>query len=113
MTTFRFRGKRLDNGDWIEGDLIHDGSAMRIWEINGEHSEEVIPATVGLISSMPDSTGKLIAQGDKVEGERFGLKRDGIVEFDGITFNIKMKNIIVPLTWYKSEQLTIVGTIHD
>lgn len=56
-----FRGKRLYNGEWVEGDLLHLPHGIAIIA-NGYAN--VDPATVGECTSMCDKNGKLIFEGD-------------------------------------------------
>ena len=59
-----FRGKREDNGEWAEGDLMQwsDGT-IRICVENGNDEKTattVIPETVGQCTGLTDKNGKLI-----------------------------------------------------
>jgi hypothetical protein len=55
-----FRGKRKDNGEWIEGNLVYSQTTTRgiITEIYTlEMTYEVIPETVEQCSGVPDKNG--------------------------------------------------------
>ena len=66
-----FRGKRTDNGEWIEGDLVHYGSltSIRVF-VSGSFqkpSEYIVdPATVGQFTGLHDKDSKRIFEGDVV-----------------------------------------------
>lgn len=63
-----FRGKRLDNGEWVEGSLIQwGGGGMSIVAQLDAHSgiqHTVDPQTVSQYSGINDSKGRYIFEGD-------------------------------------------------
>lgn len=61
---YLFRGKRVDNGEWVKGNLISTFPRMQIY--NPDCRVEVIPETVGHSTGLKDKEGKLIFEGDIV-----------------------------------------------
>ena len=63
-----FRGKRIDNGEWIYGDLFRDkdgNTYIQYWTENKEYrSYEVDPETVGQYTNSLDFDGQKIFEGD-------------------------------------------------
>lgn len=125
MREILFRGKRLDNGEWVEGDICHhDGVVSYIGQHPADGSMvcyDLDPETVGQFTGLVDRSGKRIFEGDVVSTD---LERPYlIVEFrDGcFMFNVNdggedYYDIMVPIlrepqTVYKYGE--VIGNIHD
>lgn len=124
-----FRGKRLDNGEWIEGDGIHYPKSINYlgscWiDGMGECANDwvqVDPATVGQFTGLCDKNGVKIFEGDIISTD---IKRPYlIVEFrDGcFMFNCNdggedYYDIMLPIckeAHTEYEYGEVIGNIHE
>ncbi len=68
MRTIKFRGKRIDNGEWIYGSYVphYDFFGTIKNEMVDENGNlfEVDPATVGQYTGLNDKNGKGVYEGD-------------------------------------------------
>ena len=112
MRTIKFRGKMIDTGQWIFGDLLQNGSITHISNfdngVNREHYE-VDPATVGQFTDLFDKNGKEIWENDILSG--YGFKYEVIyfqpyAQFmatnNGLVYNINTDN-----------EIEVIGNVHE
>ena len=122
MREILFRGKRLDNGEWVEGFLLKviiDGkSAYLIFGDNfcfdGSNVKAlshalVDPATVGQFTGLVDKAGKMIFEGDIVS---FGANVYVVKYIEKYSrFSGTMPGIV--FSGFPLANSIVIGNIHD
>lgn len=120
MREILFRGKRIDNGAWIEGDLLQNIDAIKIRELEKEKREivksyEVYPETVGEYTGLTDKHGRKIFEGDIIKYTKDGCIYEVVFAIeDGIAKFCAMDTIDGKSLYYiNTAKDKIIGNIYD
>ena len=127
MREILFRGKRIDNGEWVEGLLSQTTViasnkpayvALTIDELVKKPFDgcwhEVDPETVGQFTGQPDNNGKKIFEGDILRGYLdSALKRVGVVVFDDGRWEVHSQSGLYISELTEGHELEVIGNIHD
>jgi len=120
MREYKFRGKRIDNGEWVYGDLVHLSYKTYIKDSNDKYTNprtlngfnhtadvrcvEVDPKTVGQYAGLHDKNGNELWESDIIENE---YKERYLIMWDGTGFKAALegsKKAIYSVNehWFKS-----------
>ena len=122
-----FRGKRVDNGEWIEGYFLpgnerkslHPCIFVYLPETQSFECFDIDIDTLSEYTSLTDKNGTRIFEGDIVKQEfsKFRQGTNGICEFHDSSFGLKIKDLgiekFLPFACICNATYEVVGNIHD
>lgn len=110
-----FRGKRIDNGEWVEGGFIPSLNGKRFYVGNMFECVEIIPETRCEYTGLTDKNGTKIFERDIVKVSNMGSTYYARIEWDNSSFWVVNHDIQIPnyLGEISKTYLEVVGNIHD
>ena len=124
MRDILFRGKRVDNGEWLYGSFIPALCELLYGDkpFGKTRKErlmvEVDRKTVGQYTGLTDKNGKKIFEGDILEGDLEdsldpGAKWRSEIIWGKFGWNCKGNKISLPMDEYDIREGEVIGNIHD
>lgn len=127
MREILFRGKRIDNGEWVEGyyyrakyyrtddELCDYITVPHPKEYNEPSSHYIVNAeTVGQYTGLKDKNGTKIFEGDIVKSFLFGKMCIYQIDYEnGLASFIGREGMKFTTFDYDSEEFEVIGNIYD
>lgn len=129
MRKILFRGKRVDNNEWVYGVAGYHKYREK-WYVCDEELEnyEVIPETIGQYTGLSDKNGKMIFEGDILDiHQTVNGYNQFVIEYDTYKFSARYYNQETKKIhgWYNysldelfeinewEKEIEVIGNIYD
>ncbi len=114
MRQIKFKAKRLDNGEWVEGDPVHNTTYVGIGYPSSVFPDvpvvhRVDPSTVCMFTGLKDKNGTPIYEGDIVMYKDNNAERIGNINWDSKAFCFGQGLLV----HYSSEDMVVIGNKFD
>ncbi|WP_288910949.1 YopX family protein [uncultured Thomasclavelia sp.] len=126
MREILFRGKRLDNGEWIYGYYLYSEKYNKHYIVDeritttlegklvpqesGFIKKEAIPETVVQYTGLTDKNGKKIFEGDIIKAKY--EEKNGYIKWNNDNASFQVKGI-PSHTLKRANELEVIGNIFD
>lgn len=97
IENIKFKAKRLDNGEWVIGDLLHSYENAIMVPIGGGGAFSVDPNTVCQFTGQKDRKGNEVWEGDRMKNTFF--ETEVIVEWDDSLCGYKCVDCIADINF--------------
>lgn len=110
-----FRGKRVDNGEWVEGyyspvNIPITGNMGHFINVGGYRAVEIDPETVSQFTGLEDKLGTKIFEGDVIDD--LGVEYIVVFDSDYAQFRGKFDGWNAEISHIAS-RCEVIGNIHD
>lgn len=125
MREILFRGKRVDNDEWVQGYIVKMWGVLHIIDKDDENTAyEIKPETIGQFTGLTDKNGKRIFEGDIVNykdcpasdyyRETIIVNR-GVIEFSDGAFYVTERETVEmdDLIYNGTMNCEVIGNIYD
>lgn len=114
IENIKFKAKRLDSGEWIEGDLVRSMTPIRICTPHSVFPNipivhRVDPSTVCMFTGLTDKNGTPIYEEDIVMYKDNNAERIGNINWDSKAFCFGQGLLV----HYSSEDMVVIGNKFD